>query len=886
MNILSIDIETYGACERDHLARDLPEQTVFHPRRSLYTDGVRPEQLILTVSLTLCKCSLTKSSQKDVGEKISITRLRHLEPYNTMVLRMHRPDDRRLLYDWLTWADVLVGMNLQFDLLYLRQLAQLRFLLAGRHTLVDLSVINYLHDELRPERSLKTLGPVLRTHRYDRTILDSRFPDPDDAALLSYNAQDTHNTVLAIRELARRIHEEFGSCPHPTAPSLPSGETSPDRPTSPGTAKLSPSSIQFYSDTIWTCVAMSEAGVPVNRRSLRTLEKRLVNRCARCHDITTRNFGLPLEGTGSGKAKDAFMSLACDTLDGVIECRTPQDLRSKMSGDSPSETDGPSPSSSSPSPSSPGYGGVRSHPLLQLTPKLKKISFSQENRHLLSSLIRDRYGRGHFLLHAFRLAERHAKAMKLLSSYTFPLLRYRRNRPLDRGSILIPPAGDPLWNSLASRTPATSPNGSSTSAASPPTDPKSKRGTACATSPPTPSSSTGAPAMASLSPHSTSSPPSSTPATTSRGPREEKVVSPTSSRKRSEDPTLFETGGESSSPTSSPRPSSSRLLPPTYSEPMSPNDIWLSYPTWYVTPGPAGKDDAGPMGGTQQGRITCKRHHHQTDPPPIVACRQSRFPSGSIMGVDLEQAELRVAALISGEQHLLNAFTYDVDLHTARAGVIFRIYDLDDVTPEQRQVGKTVNFADLYLAGPRKLRETITEMSGTDPGLDRCRHIVSQRHRDRPDLTEWQRSMLLTATRAGRIELPITGQSRNFAGYALDTYAWQRDRTLRGVGASDKDLTKEIVNFPIQTTAGNATLAVQHALFRALSPLQARSPHVIPFLNVYDAVYFDVHPDAATTLDAVLETAFEHVTERGYWAHLQEHYGYSVPLKWKVTKYS
>jgi DNA polymerase-1 len=130
------------------------------------------------------------------------------------------------------------------------------------------------------------------------------------------------------------------------------------------------------------------------------------------------------------------------------------------------------------------------------------------------------------------------------------------------------------------------------------------------------------------------------------------------------------------------------------------------------------------------------------------------------MGVDLEQAELRVAALISGEESLLLAFTAGLDLHQDRAAWVFRTRP-EDVTHEQRQVGKTVNFADLYLAGARKLQETITEMSGVDPGLDFCRQIVQSRHRQRPDLTRWQHALLAEATERGRIELPITGQSRS-----------------------------------------------------------------------------------------------------------------------------
>jgi len=196
---ISLDIETYGACETDWDGNPLPKQTVFSPRRSLFTDGVSRKNLNLTAAITLVEDSICPDFDNN-----SFRGLMDMQPAQTMVFRLNRPEEKERLRRWLYHSNVILGMNLAFDILYLRSDPYFRFSLENQK-LIDLSVLNYLHDETRPEKSLKSLGPVLRTHNYKTTLKHSRFPHPDDPGLLKYNAQDTHNTTLAISELSKRI---------------------------------------------------------------------------------------------------------------------------------------------------------------------------------------------------------------------------------------------------------------------------------------------------------------------------------------------------------------------------------------------------------------------------------------------------------------------------------------------------------------------------------------------------------------------------------------------------------------------------------------------------------------------------------------------------------
>ncbi len=69
---------------------------------------------------------------------------------------------------------------------------------------------------------------------------------------------------------------------------------------------------------------------------------------------------------------------------------------------------------------------------------------------------------------------------------------------------------------------------------------------------------------------------------------------------------------------------------------------------------------------------------------------------GKLLGsFDYSQIELRVLAHISGDEVLIQRFLEGEDIHTSIASEIFRVRP-EEVTPEMRRVGKTVNFGIVY----------------------------------------------------------------------------------------------------------------------------------------------------------------------------------------------
>jgi hypothetical protein len=686
--IISLDIETYGAAATNGRGQMLPAQTVFHPARAIATDGVARQDLVLTCAITIPAAEPVTDGFVDMW---NLDRIAELQPGVTFTLNLTDPTTHPILLAWLRHAHTIIGMNLPFDILWLRAFSPaIALALNGRHTLIDLSVVNFLHSELRPERSLKSLGPVLGTHAYNEaaTLKDGRrFPSPTSPELHAYNAQDTHNTMLAVAHLARRIQRDY-----------------------PKTDKLSTYSVDHFSETLWSTIRMSETGIPFSLSGLSNLESSLIKQADDAINCAAAG-GVLIEGEGSVQSQREFMSRC---IDDVL-------------------------------PVNPDF---LSHPLLSYTEKARELSWSSENRRLIASHLPD----SHPARTIFECADKHSTAQKLVSSYTYPLLRHRRTKPADKSSVLIPVTGT--------------------------------------------------------------------------------------------------------------------------------TDIGIAYPTWYTVP--SVPKDSGSEGGTIQARITCKNPAAQTFPAVIKDCEHSRYPGGSIVSFDLSQIELRVAAILSGEPTLLAAFNSGLDLHTQRTLAIFG-QDAKDRPDFKalRQIGKTVNFADLFGASSARLQRSVLDMSGTLYPLSFFDQIVASRHAQRPGLVGWQYSLCKQAEEQGYIELPYTGHTRTFTGFRLDERAWRNKRELKQVLArGGKSMISEVCNFPVQATAGNVMLAIQNFIHRALGPITSPTSHKQPqlFLQVYDALYFDCPPGTEQQAADLMWAAVEFVGTAGYWYELCKRSGHHAPL--------
>ena len=81
-------------------------------------------------------------------------------------------------------------------------------------------------------------------------------------------------------------------------------------------------------------------------------------------------------------------------------------------------------------------------------------------------------------------------------------------------------------------------------------------------------------------------------------------------------------------------------------------------------------------------------------------------PNNLLISLDYSQVELRILAYVSNDEVLLDSFAKDQDVHKRTASEIFDV-SLSEVSKEQRNTAKTINFGLLYGMGPQRLGEAL-----------------------------------------------------------------------------------------------------------------------------------------------------------------------------------
>jgi len=118
--------------------------------------------------------------------------------------------------------------------------------------------------------------------------------------------------------------------------------------------------------------------------------------------------------------------------------------------------------------------------------------------------------------------------------------------------------------------------------------------------------------------------------------------------------------------------------------------------------------------------------------------------SSTLLVADYDQIELRVMAMVSQDKRLLQIFKNEEDIHTATAAVVFKKKP-ENVTAEERQVGKGVNFLTAYGGGSIKLAR-VTGISKTE-----AEDILNTYYKTFNELTAWKQQVIQKAKKDGYV---------------------------------------------------------------------------------------------------------------------------------------
>lgn len=237
------------------------------------------------------------------------------------------------------------------------------------------------------------------------------------------------------------------------------------------------------------------------------------------------------------------------------------------------------------------------------------------------------------------------------------------------------------------------------------------------------------------------------------------------------------------------------------------------------------------LGGTATGRLSCYSPNIQ-NPPRDKSFRElfSAPPGRSIVVADYEQIELRVAAFVSGDKNMLEIYKKGQDLHKMTAATTADVPS-EEVTKDQRQAAKPINFGLLYGQGYRGLARYAKATYGVDMTEDDAKLAREAFFKAYPDLRRWQQSAAQDAERTKRVVTPF-GRTRDFS------------KEARGYRYT------EALNTPIQGGAAEVLMAALSRLPKCLKGINAKLVNI-----VHDEIVLEVANKDIDRAKAALEKA-------------------------------
>ena len=219
--------------------------------------------------------------------------------------------------------------------------------------------------------------------------------------------------------------------------------------------------------------------------------------------------------------------------------------------------------------------------------------------------------------------------------------------------------------------------------------------------------------------------------------------------------------------------------------------------------------------------------------------RQAFLPEAGwqLISADYSQIELRILAHLSGEEVLVEAYNNGDDVHALTARLLL---EKDEVSADERRLGKTINFGVIYGMGAQRFaRETGVSQAQAKEFLSKYK----QRYPKVFAFLELQERLALSR---GYVET-ILGRRRPFSfdpsglGRLLGKDPLELDLDVARRGGMEAQQLRAAANAPIQGSSADiikvAMVQLHHKL--AASGLAARL-----LLQVHDELVLEAAPDA------------------------------------------
>ena len=216
----------------------------------------------------------------------------------------------------------------------------------------------------------------------------------------------------------------------------------------------------------------------------------------------------------------------------------------------------------------------------------------------------------------------------------------------------------------------------------------------------------------------------------------------------------------------------------------------------------------------------------------------SRFEDGCIVSADYNQIELRLLAAFSGDEHLIEAYQNNEDIHRATAAKIFS-KPLDDVTPSERSSAKAVNFGIIYGISAFGLSNQLG-ISAKEAKI-----FMDRYHATYPKVTTYMQKNVESARESG--------MSRTMFG---------RIRKINELHSLNKNMQqfgeRVAMNMPLQ---GSASDIIKLAMIKVDRELKEKKLKSQMILQIHDELIVDCAKDERETVESILKSCMENVVK-------------------------
>ncbi|MEG4009670.1 DNA polymerase I [Microcoleus sp. Pol11C1] len=257
---------------------------------------------------------------------------------------------------------------------------------------------------------------------------------------------------------------------------------------------------------------------------------------------------------------------------------------------------------------------------------------------------------------------------------------------------------------------------------------------------------------------------------------------------------------------------------------------------------------------TGTGRLSSSNPNLQNIPIRTEFSRQIRkafLPEEGwlMVSADYSQIELRILAHLSQEPVLIEAYQNNRDVHTVTAQLLF---EKEEVTPDERRFGKTINFGVIYGMGAIKFGRSMGKTSADG------KKFIERFNQRYSKVFEYLEKVKKEAIALGYVTT-ILGR-RRYLKFESESLLDLKGRNpqdihsdrLKSVSRDDAQSLRAAANAPIQGSSADIIKLAMIEVHKILQNYQARL-----LLQVHDELIFEVPPDEWEELQPKIRTAMQ-----------------------------